>query len=76
LIRIIQNARKNAGFNVDDRIHLRLKSSSKEVNKAIDQFKDTIYAETLTTGELTGEGGHAESATIEGKEAKIFLKKV
>jgi isoleucyl-tRNA synthetase len=76
LIRIIQNARKNAGFNVDDRIHLRLESSSKEVNKAVDQFKDTIYAETLTTGELTGEGGHAESATIEGKEAKIFLKKV
>jgi isoleucyl-tRNA synthetase len=75
LIRFIQNARKKAGFNVDDRIHLRLESSSKEVNQAIEQFKDIIYAETLTTGELTGNGEHQESFKLEGHEVTAHLKR-
>jgi isoleucyl-tRNA synthetase len=75
LIRFIQNARKKAGFNVDDRIHLHLESNSKEVNQAIEQFKDTIYAETLTTGELTGNGEHQESFKLEGHEVTAHLKR-
>ena len=75
LIRVIQNARKNAGFNVDDRIHLRLDSSSKEVNQAVKQFKSTIDAETLAIGELTGKGSHSETTKIDGHSVEVHLKK-
>lgn len=75
LTRFIQNARKKAGFNVDDRIKLRLESGSKEVNQAIEQFKDIIFAETLATGELTGEGEHTETFKVEGQEVKAFLER-
>ncbi|MBX4191089.1 class I tRNA ligase family protein, partial [Candidatus Saccharibacteria bacterium] len=73
LIRFIQNARKKAGFNVEDRIHLRLESSSKEVNQAVEQFKDTIFAETLTLGELTGKGEYSESFKLLGQEVAAHL---
>ena len=76
LIRQIQNARKQAGLNVDDRIKLRLESTSKEVEQALKNFKKTIYAETLATGELEGEGGHQESFKINGHEITIFLKRI
>jgi len=75
LIRLIQNARKNAGFNVDDRIHLRLETSSQEVNQTVERFKETIFSETLATGELTGKGEHAETAKIAGHEVEIHLKR-
>lgn len=75
LIRLIQNARKNAGFNVDDRIHLRLDSGSKEVNRSIERFKETIFAETLATGELAGKGEHEEKLKLAGHEITIHLKR-
>lgn len=75
LIRLINNARKKAGFNVDDRIHLRLESDSKEVNQAVEQFKEVIYAETLATGELIGKGEHQETFKAEGQEVTAHLKR-
>jgi isoleucyl-tRNA synthetase len=75
LIRVVQNARKNAGFNVDDRIQLRLEAKSKEVEQAIEQFKDTIYAETLATGELPDKGEHSETAKIDGHSVEIHLSR-
>ncbi len=76
LIRAIQNARKNAGFNVEDRIQLRLESASEEVNAAITQFKDLIFGETLATGELAGDGEHQETFKIEGQAVAAHLKRV
>lgn len=76
LIRFTQNARKKAGFNVDDRIHLRLDSSSKEVNEALKQFKDVIFAETLATGELTGKGEYQEDFKAEGHQVTAHLARV
>jgi isoleucyl-tRNA synthetase len=75
LIRAVQNTRKNAGFNVDDRIHLRLESSSKEINQAISKFKGLIDAETLATGNLAGEGEHTEAAKINGQTVQIHLSR-
>jgi len=75
LVRAVQNARKNAGLQVDDRIQLKIESESKEVTEAAKKFKDTIFAETLTTGELIGEPQHSESVKVEGHEVKISLAK-
>ena len=75
LVRSIQNARKNAGLDVDDRIKLVLQSESLAVEQAIKQFKGTIFAETLTTGELKGGGSHSETVKVEGQEVKISLSR-
>jgi len=74
LIRHIQNARKSAGLNVDDRISLKVESDSEEVMQALSEFKDEIYKETLTTGELSGEG-HTEEVKIDYTTAQISLSK-
>lgn len=76
LIRSIQNARKKAGFNVDDRIELRIESSSKEINQAFKRFQDVIFAETLATGELIGEGEYREAFKTEGHRIIAHLGRV
>src|SRR5579862_1566089 len=69
--RFVQNARKNAGLNVDDRIKLALKSESAGVTEAITSFKDQIFAETLATGELSGKTGHEEAVKVDGQSVVI-----
>jgi isoleucyl-tRNA synthetase len=76
LIRFIQNARKNAGLNVDDRISLAVQSDSREIQAAFDKFKDEIYRETLATAELEGEARHSEEVKLDGQAAVIKLSKV
>ena len=73
LVRNIQNARKNAGLQVDDRIKLRLESQDKAVSEAYTDFKETIFAETLAIAELEGEAEHSETLNIEGQEVNIAL---
>jgi len=77
LVRAIQNARKNAGFNVEDRIHLAFESQTTELTGAFNQFNDTIYAETLTTAELANreEAEHSETVKVDGQEVTIWLKR-
>ncbi|OVE79219.1 hypothetical protein BVY00_01000 [bacterium G20] len=75
IVRSVQNARKKAGLNVDDRIKLHLKTDDKAVANAIKQFKDLIFAETLATAELSGEGDYQETVKVEGSEVKISLSK-
>jgi isoleucyl-tRNA synthetase len=75
LIRFIQNARKNAGLNIDDRINLSVETSSDEVKAAFDKFKDEIYRETLATGELKGEPQHTEEVKLDGQAAEINISK-
>ena len=48
IIRVVQNARKKAGLNVDDRIKLNL-SYEQEIEDAINHFKVIIANETLST---------------------------
>ena len=76
LVRFIQNARKEAGLQVDDRIQLLVESESDEISVAIDRFKDTIMAETLTT-ELghVPEGAYTTHVKVEGLDVEIAVAK-
>jgi isoleucyl-tRNA synthetase len=76
VVRHVQNARKQAGLNVDDHIALSLTTDDKDLQKAIDEYHDTIVAETLA--EKIGKREHAYSAElkVEGTPLKVSLQKV
>ena len=76
LIRAIQNARKQAGFKVEDRIELAVKSDSPEVSGVLRQFKETIFSETLATKELSGQPIHTEDVKLGAQTATIELKRL
>jgi isoleucyl-tRNA synthetase len=48
VIRVVQNARKNADLNINDRINLNLITDSLELKESIESNKDLISRETLT----------------------------
>ncbi|HEY5267973.1 MAG TPA: DUF5915 domain-containing protein, partial [Candidatus Saccharimonadales bacterium] len=76
IIRLIQNARKEAGFAVEDRISLLIESESPEITQYIEEFKQLIISETLV-----GEFGEVPKdsfsifAKIESIETKIFVSR-
>lgn len=77
IIRQVQNARKEAGLNVDDRIKLSLITFDKTVNQAIEKFKETICQETLTNDLASiREPAYETKASIDGVELKILLKQI
>ncbi|PCJ16587.1 MAG: isoleucine--tRNA ligase [Candidatus Cloacimonadota bacterium] len=49
VIRHMQTLRKDANYNLSDRIHGYIKSPKKELIKAVEMFKDMVAAETLCT---------------------------
>ncbi|MDD5709266.1 MAG: DUF5915 domain-containing protein, partial [Candidatus Marinimicrobia bacterium] len=65
LVRHIQTLRKEADFNVDDRIELSIKASD-SVMKALDQNRDYLLSETLA---IFAEIPRADSGT--GKEINV-----
>ena len=77
LIRFIQNARKEAGLEVDDRILLNVESNDIQINDSIENFKDQIKSETLTDKyDKTLNDGFTSDAKIEDKDIKIILSKL
>ncbi len=75
VIRHIQSTRKNAGLNVDNRIHLKLETNDSQLKKAIDEHLGTIKTETLTTSMHSIEDGFSQEVKIENSALKITLKK-
>lgn len=76
LVRVIQNARKDAGLNVEDRISLLIDTESPEIQQAINTHQDVILAETLTEeyGDVPTDA-YQLTAKVEGLEIRIALAK-
>lgn len=75
IIRYIQNARKNAGLNVDDRIKLCLDSDNGDIKQSILDNLETIKSETLAKVLDNTERQYVELVKIDGVELKISLEK-
>jgi len=73
LVRLIQQARKDAGLQMTDRINLRLRVSG-ELEEALAQHRDYIAAQvlaaSLTTGDMHG-CTYIANETIENEEVSI-----
>ena len=77
IIRHIQDARKKAGLNVDDRIELNFTSENAEVLDAFKKFEQEISKEVLATKAEISENqlDFVQVVKVEGSEVKISLKK-
>ncbi len=73
LINRIQNLRKDNGFDVQDRIHIKIEKGNKEIDKAISKYKDYICKETLAIS-LKIEDQISNSEIIEIETIKIKIK--
>lgn len=78
LVRFIQNARKTAGLEVDNRINLAISTEDELLKTAIKTFTDTIKAETLakTLSQEVKDALFTETVKVNGAEAIIGLSKV
>jgi isoleucyl-tRNA synthetase len=75
IIRQVQEARKKAGLEVSDRIHINLESNDEVLKQAIKCHKKDIDVEVLAVpGEAVG--GYETSVKIDGLALGISLSKV
>ena len=70
----VQNARKKAGLNVDDRIKLSLDASG-ELAEAIKEHQKTIESETLAVALTSDEYDYKEVVKVENHDLNISLEK-
>ncbi len=80
VVRQVQNARKQAELNVNDRITLKLDTHDAELAQAIAEHAETIKAETLAN-ELVTDGsaaaeGFAADVRVDGIDLAVALAKV
>jgi isoleucyl-tRNA synthetase len=78
-IRHVQNSRKEANLEPEDRIRLYLQSSDAELTRALDEHWAYIAGETLATtrsANALGEGAFHADVKIDGKPLSLELRKV
>lgn len=75
VVRHVQNARKQAGLNVDDRIALSLVTEDKDLQKAIEEYHDTIASETLAETVDGKEYSYSAEVKVEGAQLTVSLQK-
>ncbi len=77
IIRQVQNARKQAGLNVDDRIVLDLNTADSELKSAVDEHHSTIAEETLAKELTIGSNSYdfKTKVKVEDHDLEISLQK-
>lgn len=77
VIRHVQNARKRAGLNVEDRINLALLAKENELQGAISEHAETIKLETLAENlaQIGAEHAYMEEVAVDGFALVIGLSK-
>ena len=75
IIRHVQNARKQAGLNVDDRIALGLVAHDDELQTVISEHADVICAETLAMMISSSTYSYQATVMVEGTELSLSLQK-
>jgi isoleucyl-tRNA synthetase len=79
VVRHVQDTRKKADLQMEDRIELHLATESDKLRQAIEEHKDFIAGETLTTkwtcGPL-GDGAYEAAVSVDGQSLQIALRKV
>ena len=78
LVNKIQNMRKDADFNVSDRIKLSLETPSPLVSEAFEVHQDYILQETLTTAVVESPSGNAFTVAqkLNGEPATLSVEQV
>jgi isoleucyl-tRNA synthetase len=80
VVRHIQDQRKEAGLEMEDRIALYLGTDSDKLRAALAAHRDYIAGETLTVDwsaqPLTGVGVHRATVKVDGQALTIELKRV
>jgi isoleucyl-tRNA synthetase len=78
IVRQVQDQRKIAGLEMEDRIILFLGTDSPKLKEAIETHRATIAAETLTQqwADTPLAGAHSATVKIDGQALTIALKKV
>ena len=78
LVNKIQNMRKDADFNVSDRIRLCLDTQSELVSEAFETHREYILAETLTTEvvDTLGEDAFSLEQKLNGEQATLSVEQV
>jgi isoleucyl-tRNA synthetase len=78
VVRFVQDARKDAGLDVADKIALFLGTESDELRRAIDTHWSTIAAEVQAVERLAAPqaGGHTAEVKLDGQPLRIGLHKV
>ena len=79
VVRNVQNLRKTAELNIEDRIELSLQTESPQIQAAIGAFKDYIANETLAlriTMDPLADGAASVDAQIEGDILNIALRRL
>lgn len=76
VVRRIQEMRKSAGLEFTDRIIISIETSDKDLNKAIEKFRDYIMNETQADEIVQSlSGGYSQEWDIGGRAITINLKK-
>lgn len=76
VIRMVQQARKEAGFDITDRVELRVEGGEK-INDSIYKFKDLITDQTLA--KFTSEeprGSFCAESELDGQMIKIYIARI
>jgi isoleucyl-tRNA synthetase len=74
VVRAIQNARKAAGLNVEDRIELTL-GGDDELVEAARAHEDYVTGEVLATQVAYDGAGSGEVAEIKGRQLRIAVQR-